>query len=210
MKFIDLSHILKSGMPVYPGTDSPVISVVCTVSRDGFTERHISMVSHTGTHIDVPAHIFAKGKSISDYSAEAFTGKALKFSFSKPKEITVEQIQQRILLLGSPDFILFSNRWDTYWGLPAYFENFPLPQSDVFEYLCGLNLKGIGIDSISVDNVGSSNLPNHHLILSHQLVIIENLTRLHLLPDTLFDFYCFPLNIENGDGSPLRAIAGIN
>jgi arylformamidase len=41
------------------------------------------------------------------------------------------------------------------------------------------------------------------------MVIIENLTNLDSLPDSKFEFFCFPLKIENGDGSPVRAVAKI-
>jgi kynurenine formamidase len=209
MQFIDLSHIITTGMPVYPGTASAVIELASTIPANGYVERHLSMVSHTGTHIDVPAHIFSDGKTLSDYSPDAFQGRALKFSFSEKQPLTVEAIQQRISRCGIPDFVLLSNGWDKFWGRPEYFGMFPLPGNGIFELFCSLGIKGIGIDAISIDPVGSIDLPHHRIVLSKQLIIIENLTGLNNLPATSFDFFCFPLNIASGDGSPVRAVARI-
>jgi kynurenine formamidase len=50
-----------------------------------------------------------------------------------------------------------------------------------------------------------------HLILlapGVELVIVEGLTRLEQLPET-FTFMGFPLNLKGRDGSPTRAVAGV-
>ena len=60
---------------------------------------------------------------------------------------------------------------------------------------------------ISAPLVTSENLPNHHILLSNEILLIENLTNLDKLPDGAFLFQCIPLNIENADGSPVRPIA---
>jgi len=74
------------------------------------------------------------------------------------------------------------------------------------EYLVSCNLKGIGLDCISVDGVASEMLPIHHILLGAGLVIVENLTNLSALPGDGFNFCCFPLAIEDADGSPVRAL----
>ena len=74
-------------------------------------------------------------------------------------------------------------------------------------------LKGVGFDAFSVDKVVSAEkvtpetLPNHHILLAKEILLIENLTNLSLLPKDVFSFQCLPMKIENADGSPIRAIA---
>jgi kynurenine formamidase len=58
--------------------------------------------------------------------------------------------------------------------------------------------------------VNEENLPNHHILLGKEILLIENLTNLDKLPDHVFTFQCFPLKVENADGSPVRAIALID
>lgn len=209
-RFVDLTHTLKSGITVYPGTQPPVIEEVCSITTNGFSERLIKMYSHTGTHLDVPAHIFTKGKTITDLNPDRFCGTAMKFMISQPTDISIESFEKRFLSLGTPEFIILETGWDRHWGTTEYFNDFPLPSNAVFEYLGKLGLKGIGIDAISIDPLNSSDLPNHQNILSQEMIIIENLTNLNLLPDSLFDLFCFPLKIENGDGAPVRAVARIS
>jgi arylformamidase len=207
-RIIDLSHTLRTGITVYPGTQLPVIDEVCSIALNGFSERFLKMCSHTGTHIDVPAHIFAGGKSITDLPVDSFSGTA--FKFSNLQNLSVNMVNLAIDKFGLPDFIIFETGWDKFWDTSDYFDKYPLPANGIFEYIGRLGIKGVGIDAISIDPVLSDKLPNHHSILSRNMIIIENLTRLNQLPDSKFEFFCFPLKIENGDGSPVRAVARID
>jgi arylformamidase len=208
-RIIDLSHTLRTGMTVYPGTEPPVVEEACSVDEDGFSERLLKMYSHTGTHIDVPAHIIKDGKSITDLAPEKFCGRALKIRVSKENKVTADTIKAEFSENGIPDFVIFQTGWEKFWDSPNYFKDFPLPDFDAFEYLVKCGVKGLGIDAISIDPVGSFDLPNHRTVFSGNMVIIENLTNLDSLPGSRFEFFCFPLKIENGDGSPIRAVAKI-
>ena len=44
-------------------------------------------------------------------------------------------------------------------------------------------------------------------IKNRQIINIENLANLDQCGAELFMFSCFPLKLENGDGSPVRAVA---
>ena len=114
------------------------------------------------------------------------------------------------------DFILFFTGWQFKWNTPAYSEDSPTPASEAAKWLTKFHLKGTGFDSFSVDKiisahiVTSENLPNHHILLAKEILLIENLISLDKLPDGAFAFQCIPLNIEHADGSPIRPIAMIN
>lgn len=60
MKIIDLTHTISENMPVYPGTERPKLEVANTYEESGFKETLLTMFSHTGTHMDSPAHLFEK------------------------------------------------------------------------------------------------------------------------------------------------------
>ncbi len=207
MQTIDLSHDLKEGMPVYPGTGSPVISTVYSIYDSGFAELKLEFFTHTGTHIDAPAHILKKSKTISDLDIDQFLGKAFVLRYSATAKLSTGHIEGAIKKWGSPDFIILSCEWDKFWGTRQYFKGFPLPETSVFYLLSQLGLKGIGIDAISIDKPDTSIYPNHRLILSSNTIIIENMKGLNRLPDGLFELFCFPVNIFNADGSPVRAVA---
>ena len=70
MKVIDLTHTIQEGMPVYPGTEPPVFEPANSYEIDGFRETRISMFTHTGTHIDPPAHLFAGRTTLDSFPPE--------------------------------------------------------------------------------------------------------------------------------------------
>ena len=66
----------------------------------------------------------------------------------------------------------------------------------------------IGFDTIGLDPVSDLNLARHRaLFVNKDILNIEKLTNLYLCCRELFWFSCFPLKIENTDGSPVRAVA---
>ena len=70
------------------------------------------------------------------------------------------------------------------------------------------NYKGIGFDVIGLDPIADVNLTRHReLFRDTEIVNIENLKNLELCGEELFWFSCFPLKLENCDGSPIRAVA---
>ena len=58
MHVMDLTQTIGETMPVYPGTEQPKLTQTNTIEKDGFKETLLRMYSHTGTHMDAPAHIF--------------------------------------------------------------------------------------------------------------------------------------------------------
>lgn len=75
MKVTDLTHIIEADMPVFPGTEKPLLEKANTIEKDGFRETLITMFSHTGTHMDAPAHIFEDGATLDSYDAQYLTGR---------------------------------------------------------------------------------------------------------------------------------------
>ena len=81
---IDLSLPLYTGMPVYPGDKEAVIERVSELERDGWNMQRLEINSHDGTHVNVPFHSQAGGKTLDDYSLEHFCGLAEVYNPSNP------------------------------------------------------------------------------------------------------------------------------
>jgi len=212
MQIIDLSHLLNNDTPVYPGTQKPIFSDVNTIVNDGFAETKISFCSHTGTHMDSPAHMIYGTKTLDQFAVSKFYGKAICIDCTNygDSEITKEHLFLILNKTKSIDFVLLNTGWSKKWGHKDYFVGFPTLSLSACEYLAGLNLKGIGIDAISIDKIDSILFDNHMLLLKNELIIIENLSNLDVIKNQSFIFSCFPLKFENADGSPVRAVAIIN
>ena len=212
---IDLTRLLNAKISVYPDTVAPTFEVSNTVAKDGFTEMQMTMASHTGTHIDAPCHILQGARSLDQFPVDRFIGKAIVIPCRGRNEISLEYLQTFEKKIAGVDFILFYTGWQEKWGTSGYFDDCPIPTGAAAQWLTKFNLKGIGVDAFSLDSmitantVTEENLPNHHILLGKEILLIENLTNLDKLPDCPFTFQCFPLKVENADGSPVRATAMI-
>jgi len=209
MKIIDLSHTINPDIAVFPGTEKPVFE---TIDIDGYTELKMTMYTHTATHMDAPCHIIKNTKSLDDFTVDKFIGKATVINCKNIENgsITVDFLKSYESKIKQSAFILLNSGWSLKWNTEAYFDNFPTLTTAAAQWLTNFNLHGIGLDSISLDVVPDMSLPNHHIVLKKEILIIENLTNLDALPGDNFIFQCLPLKIENADGSPIRAIAMVD
>jgi arylformamidase len=209
MKIVDLSHTISPDMPVYPGTEPPMFSTACTIEGIGFMEKKITLYSHTGTHMDAPSHIIPGAKTLDQMPPDRFVGKGAVVDIrgNNGSAIDIELLKPHQGRIEGSEFLLLHTGWGDLWGEEAYLNGFPVLSHDAAAWLAGFSLKGIGADTISADEAESTTFPIHTIFLKRDIVIIENLTNLGALPDTEFVFTCFPLKIEEADGSPVRAVA---
>lgn len=211
MKIIDLTHIISEDMPVYPGTEGPKLQPANTYEVDGFKETLMTMYTHTGTHMDPPAHLYPGKTTLDQFPIDQFVGKALVVDCTSLKEgqrITMDQINQNRKAADSAEFILFHLGWDQYWGTEQYFGDYPYIDEDVVDFLIQGNKKGVGLDVIGIDPIADTNLTIHKkLFRNNEIVVIENLKNLDLVGKDLFLFCALPMKHIDADGSPIRAIA---
>lgn len=201
----ELTHTIRNDMPVYPGTEQPRLTTACTIDQCGYRETLLHMFSHTGTHMDAPAHMLLDGAALDSYGAEKFTGTAVVVDCREQAAITLPLLQGYDL--NGVDFVLFCTGWDKKWGTPDYYAGFPCLTADAAAYLAALPLKGVGEDSISLDPCDSVDFPNHITLLGADFVNTENLTGLDALLGRRFTFVTLPLKFEKSDGCSCRAIA---
>ncbi len=211
MKTIDLTHTIAPVMPVYPGTEPPTFKPVGTAGVDGFRETLLTLYSHTGTHIDAPAHLFENGLTLDQLPIEHFVGKAVAIDcrqIGDEEEITLQCLMAASDRLEEVEFILFNTGRSQRWGHADYFSSFPVISMEVAGWIAERGLKGIGVDVISIDPVMDEMLPRHRKILqANKTILIENLCCLDKVGADVFTLCVLPLKTINADGAPARAIA---
>ena len=218
MKIIDLTHPITESMPMYPGTDAPKLQVAHSYKDFGFMETLISLYSHTGTHIDAPAHLYPGGRTLDQYPVEQFVGNALVIDcrrLQNNEKISLQLLEERGSELYEAEFVLFLTGHSALWGNPEYFGSFPVMSDEVVEWVNQRKLKGIGIDAPSFDPVTVENLEqaadelHHHraILKTNHTLLLENLCRLEEIGDDLFTLCALPVKTENADGAPARVIA---
>jgi kynurenine formamidase len=210
MKILDLTHPINPHMPVYPGTEQPIITTGCSIDEVGFLEKKITFFSHTGTHIDSPAHLIKGHSTLDMFPIDHFYGPGLLLNFTNfSGSIGVEKLEPYRDQIAKVDFLLLYTGWSKYWGSEKYFSGYPVLSIEAAEWLSDFNLKGFGIDTLSADTAETEDYPVHKFLLQKNIIIIENLAHIEELDGSQFDFSCFPLSFEDADGSPVRAVAYI-
>ena len=74
---------------------------------------------------------------------------------------------------------------------------------DAAQYLVKQNIKMIGTEAMDIEDYEDFRV--HKYLLSHDILILEY-ADLQNAPEGICTLYAFPLNIENSDGSPVRAV----
>ena len=209
MRLVDLTHSISADMPVYPGTEPPLFQAGCSIEEHGFAEKKISLYSHTGTHIDAPAHLLKDYKTLDQLPIDHFYGKALVISCENisNKIIEVSLLEPYKEKIKDVEFLLIHTGWGQYWGTDRYFTNYQVLSLESAIWLSNFNLKGIGLDTISADSADTHDYHIHKVFLKKNIIIIENMKNLDGLTDNTITLSCFPLSFMNADGSPVRAVA---
>ena len=207
MRVIDLSHTIEEKMPVYPGDEAPVFNALGTVDKQGYYERRLILGSHTGTHMDAPAHMLLNAPTLDRIAADRFMGPGIIIDVRRfaGGRVPMQYMQEQVA--GRPEFVLLYSGWDRHWGTEAYFHDYPVLDLDAARWLAGLGLKGLGVDMISVDFTHPAGTDVHHILLGAGVLIVENLCGLDKLDQKGFTFSALPLKLKNADGSPVRATA---
>lgn len=206
MRAIDLTHTIRADMPVFPGTPAPVLQPAATLETAGFRETSLTLTSHTGTHMDAPAHLLPQGLTLDAYPAERLIGRGLLLD-CRGQALSPALLQGLSASLARDAFLLLHTGWWKTWDSGAYFQGCPFLPPAMASALVALGLRGVGIDGPSVDPISSDTLPAHRILLGAGLLILENLARLDQLTDASFTLCAFPLPYPNADGAPARVIA---
>lgn len=211
---IDLSHPIVSGMPVFPGDPVVRVRAALTLARDGVAVGELGIGSHTGTHVDAPAHTVAGGRTIDRVGLEELVGEALVLDATSPEALQAgERIDAARLGLDRfhevPSIVLIRTGWDRWFGARRYFRH-PHLCPEAAARLTELGMRVLGIDALNPDPTPGpgeeADFPVHEVVLGGDGLIVENLRGLDALPERARVGF-FPLPIAGGDGAPVRAVA---
>lgn len=214
-QLIDLSHTIENGLVTYKGLPAPIICDYLSRadSRSYYDEGtefqigKIEMVSNTGTYIDCPFHRYEHGKDTSEMDLKAFVdldAVVIRVPYRNGLAITDEQLKNREIRNRA---VLIHTGWDSHWNTEAYYENHPYLTAAAATYLVECGVKLVGIDSHNIDDTSGRSRPVHSTLLGSEILIVEHLCHLDLLPDEHFTFTAAPPKFKGVGTFPVRAFA---
>ncbi len=193
----------------------------------------LTLTSHTGTHVDAPAHYGTRTAygsppaTIDQVPLEWFYGPGVVLDLREAGVGTVDAdfIRRELDRLGytlSPgDIVLLNTGADRWAGTPKYFTDFVGLDASATAFLLDAGIRVIGTDAFSVDapfpvmlntytRTGDRTVlwPAHFAGRERAYCQIERLAALDTLPQPYgFTFCCFPVKIARGGAGWARAVA---
>jgi len=227
----------KYSVPQYPTIYQDIdISYKYTVHRDGRYCTQFTLTTHTGTHVDAPMHIYEDGKPLSNYPLERFYGEAVVLDIPKGEleEITAADLEKAKPEVQPDDIVLIHTGWGRFYeGEERKHELYlarrqPGLVVDAAQWLVDKKVKAVGIDAFTIRHpypeqsdyplteedilAGKSRPiePVHDILLGNDVLIVEQLTNLHLIAGKRVTVCFLPLPFVGLDGSPVRAMAWVD
>jgi arylformamidase len=157
---------------------------------------------HAGAHADAPSHYLPGAPSIDRVDLEPYLGPCEVIEVTGlapgarilPEHLPGPVRAPRVLFrtLSFPDREVFT-------------EGFTALSPELVRHLHAQGVLLVGIDTPSVDPFASRALESHQALGACGLRVLENLELAHVAPG-LYTLSALPLRIEDGDGSPVRAV----
>ncbi len=206
MRIWDITRTIHAALPVWPGDPMPLVEPQLQANAGAPVNTSvIRLGSHTGTHVDTPAHLFANGKTVEQLDLGVLVGPAVVVDCSAYQEIQAAILDARVrsgysrvlLKLAEPNC------------LDGSFTSAVPLTLDAAQWVIDHHIRLIGVTGPTVDRFDADELVIHRRLLAADIIIIENLW-LHDVPEGGYDLACLPLPVAGADGAPARAILWAN
>src|SRR3989344_8341666 len=102
MKIIDISIPLNNQTIIYPGNVPVSVTAHQSMPESSSASSSITLGSHTGTHIDAPAHVILGASTLDKIPLEHFVGlcRVLDFSKNDGESVTKEMLESKNVKSG--------------------------------------------------------------------------------------------------------------
>ncbi|RZT64182.1 kynurenine formamidase [Microcella alkaliphila] len=212
---IDLSHRIAGGMTVFPGDPAVSIENAATLETDGFRVSALHLGTHTGTHLDAPAHSIADGATLEAVALDDLVAPLVILDatgHAARDRIGVEALHAAPEIVPG-DIVAVRTGWDARFGDETYLEH-PVVDVELATELWERGVRVLGVDTLNPDpswpgDDGAWALPVHEFWLGRGGVIVENLAALDRVPTSGAEAIILPLRLDGLDGAPVRAVARV-
>lgn len=189
---IDISRPLSPATPVWPGDPPVIVEPVARVEDgDPAAVSRLALGTHTGTHVDPPAHFFPGEPAVDALPLDVLMGPAVVAQFD-PGPIDGTALESTALPRGSSRLLLKTGG-DAGAVTP-----------DGARWLVERGVRLVGADTLSIEPE-TRDYPVHRILLGAGVVIVEGLDLAPVAPGP-YELVCLPLRIAAGDGAPARAV----
>ena len=198
---------IRPSMKVFPGSPRPSFVSWSRFDAHGYDSEAMFMSTHTGTHVDAPSH-FAPGlASIDRISASRLVCNALLIKAPKKANqlIELDDIKGSDIVRG--DTVVLATGWAKRSADKNYMTENPGLSAQAARHLIRKRVNAVAIDGPSIDAGFDGNFTAHNILLSANILAIENICNVDMIPNERFTLVLGALKLAGATGSPVRALA---
>lgn len=178
----------------------------------------VSMVLHTGSHVDFSLHVTEGGETAVDVPLDRLCGPALVLDLhdlGPDQPITLAAVAERGAAIQDGDIVLVRTDWtERMWGnFPDYYLHSPYCTPEAAAWLLDRGAKAIGFDCFSeycarLPDFTSEDFIIHKVILERGAILMQQMTNLSALPlGRRVQFFAPCVKMTGAEGSPARFFA---
>ncbi|MDK2816371.1 MAG: arylformamidase [Moorella sp. (in: firmicutes)] len=201
MRIYDISMPIYHGMPVYKNrAEKQPQTEITRDYENGVRETRWLLDSHTGTHIDAPAHVIPGGATTADLDLSLLIGSCRVLDLTAVNDrITARDLEGQPVRSG--DFILLKTKNSWAAGNEA---GFIYLDAGAASYIVQKGVRGVGLDALGVER-DQPGYPTHRTLLENGVVIIEGL-RLKGVSPGVYHILALPLPLLGAEAAPARVV----
>ena len=208
MGVIDVTLGIEHGGLVWPG-DPPVEIEPWAAMADG-CEAAVSLLrlgSHTGTHVDPPAHVIEGGTTVDRLPLDVLVGPATVVDLRGiAGPVEADHLEAALGPAPPPRVLLRTDNselWDR--RPPAMPDRYVALAKGAARWLVERGVLLVAFDFLSIDAVDAADLPVHQTLLGAGVVLVEGVDLRAAEPGD-YHLACLPLRLVGGDGAPARCV----
>jgi arylformamidase len=204
-QWIDVTVPIREGMVVWPGNPDVRVQVIEKRTADGGVSRvsALGFGSHTGTHVDAPAHFGVSSAGVDALPIDALIGPARVVALEDRAAIARGDLEPLGLERG--ERILFkTTNSRRCWTSDEFVNDYVYVTPDAAALLAERGVRLVGVDYLSVGG-RQDGVVTHRILLQAGVCILEGVNLASVAPGE-YDLVALPLRIAAGDGAPARVV----
>ncbi len=222
---LDLTHVLGTQFPLFPGAAPFRIQQAVSHDKDGYYGSILTYWEHSGTHMDAPVHFAPNGLFVDQLKVENLVVPAVVINITEKVRrdpdsvVTPDDIrawERRYGRIPDNAAVLMASGWGARAASVEAFRNtdssgvmhFPGFGKDAIDFLLTeRRISGIGVDTLSLDHGPSTTFAVHYTLLPTNRWGLENLANLESIPPSGATLFVGAPKIAAGSGGPTRVMA---
>jgi kynurenine formamidase len=155
LQLYELSHVWGHGVPSMPGDDDVRMYRSVKHGQHGVMTHRITMVMHSGTHMNAPIHMIQGGAAAADIPLDSLFGNGVILSVPKDRWelVSVDDLKSATPKIQKGDFVVIVTGWHhKYSDSLEYWGESPGLSLAAAEWLVSLDVKMVGVDMPQVDH----------------------------------------------------------